>query len=168
MFNIHVDYGELSTFVANLRGMKLRLEDYTKPLQAIKKYQIRRWAKNFTSEGGIYGAWAPLAAYTNDERESEGYPREHPILRRSGKLLGWVDTHNKLGKVSADAVYWEFHASGAKDGSYAVFHDGGFFSTKFGVPVPSRVIWDVNSDDEDGNEKRVANYVEQVLQDYFT
>lgn len=42
------------------------------------------FALAFDTESDGDRPWAPLADRTNDEREALGYPREHPILVRSG------------------------------------------------------------------------------------
>ena len=41
---------------------------------------------NFDSEGGMVGGWKDLKEYTNIVREQQGFPAEHPILRRDGAL----------------------------------------------------------------------------------
>lgn len=45
-------------------------------------------ADTFRSEGAANagGVWPPLAPRTNADRIRQGYPPEHPILRRSGDL----------------------------------------------------------------------------------
>lgn len=168
MLSVDVATTTLDQLIADMIEMRSKLEDRKKPLYAIKKYQLRRWAKNFDQEGKIYGAWRPLRLYTQIDRAFQGYAPAHPILQREGTLLSWVTQKNKEGKFAADAITWEFHANGAKDGSYAVFHDTGYFNRPFNTYVPPRVIWDVNAEDEDANEKRMANYVDSVLAQYFS
>jgi len=54
-------------------------------------YLARRAGERFQSEGDdVTGPWAPLKPATVQIRESQGYPGDHPINRRTGELEEWV------------------------------------------------------------------------------
>lgn len=50
------------------------------------------FTRNFRSEGGQVGGWAPLKASTRAERESLGLDGAHPILFRYGDLRTFTAT----------------------------------------------------------------------------
>jgi hypothetical protein len=136
------------------------------PLEKIKRRQNDVWMQNFAGGGGRYGGWAGLTSYTMRERGRLGYG-PGPTLVRSGRLMGWMQRENKAAKVAADSLLWSFHGSGAKDGSYAVFHSEGFYSTLFQRPVAARKIWDINADDEAMMEEEINHWVDDVVARYF-
>ena len=46
---------------------------------------------NFQTESSEEGPWQELAARTKEEREELGFPREHPILERTGSYrASWI------------------------------------------------------------------------------
>jgi len=48
--------------------------------------------KNFISEGMLAGGWPQLAESTVEDRRSQGFGGEHPILIRYGDLRDWTAT----------------------------------------------------------------------------
>lgn len=58
---------------------------------AVGPWLQKRAKERFSNEGDdASGAWAPLAPATVAIRESQQYPGEHPINRRTGELENWV------------------------------------------------------------------------------
>ena len=55
--------------------------------------------ENFATESGDGQAWQELARSTVEERESLGYPGEHPILIRSGDLFESATNPNDSGHI---------------------------------------------------------------------
>ena len=93
---------DLEDFLDRLENIPRRMADDDEPIRAA----IRRgFALNFDRESAGNGPrWAPLAEMTNDERERLGYPREHPILVRSGSYKASFVDDNAEGHVSAQGL----------------------------------------------------------------
>lgn len=54
-------------------------------------YLSKRAGERFAGEGDdVVGQWAPLKESTVGIRESQNFPGEHPINRRTGELENWV------------------------------------------------------------------------------
>lgn len=50
-----------------------------------------RAISRFRNEGDdVSGAWAPLKPYTVEQRESAGFPGEHPINHRTGEMERYI------------------------------------------------------------------------------
>jgi hypothetical protein len=103
--DIQVDKKEvdllLGAIESTLLGQNLfqYLRDYMMP------YMRQRTAQRFASEGDdASGKWAPLMEVTNDIREALGFPREHPINRRSGALENFLERGNIEFQMQADSA----------------------------------------------------------------
>jgi hypothetical protein len=158
--------------IANVRTSLLRarhsIENRTSVMQKIKRKQLRRWKTNFIGQGSEYGKWRALRPRTVAVRKSMGLGPT-PILIRGGSLLGWVNTHNSAGVVSSQAIHWEFHGkSGGAGGASAPFHSEGYFNVPAGVYVPPRIIWNLDATDRTNAERELEEYVDTVIQKYFS
>lgn len=100
-----------------------------------------RWgfAENFADErAGDLGNWEPLASRTIDERISQGYPGENPILVRSGdykeSFTNQSDPdHVELLEYSSDG--WDLFV-GSQDERVDILEDGGWNGAGFVPPRP--------------------------------
>lgn len=93
---------QLDEFLDMLENIPRRMAAEDEPIRAA----IRRgFALNFLRESAGNGPpWAALAESTNDERERLGYPREHPILVRSGAYKASFIDADADGHVSAQGL----------------------------------------------------------------
>lgn len=93
---------QLEEFLDRLENIPRRVAEQDDPIRAA----IRRgFALNFERESAGNGPrWSPLAEMTNDERERLGYPREHPILVRSGSYKASFVDADADGHVTAQGV----------------------------------------------------------------
>lgn len=166
MFTLAVDrqsiraLDKLSSDTAKFRD---DLADRSRPLKKVKRRQIARWQKHFRSEGGEYGRWKPLAPATVANRGGSA----HPILIQSGRMLGWVNTQNNAGIVSAQSVHWDFSGDGS-DGSYAVFHQTGSVNVPWRTTNPARKIWELDEQDESTAEEILQEYVDGIVRKYYS
>lgn len=89
------------TFYVDDRHVQRLLENVGDALDTVGMYTFlnasvgpwlrERAQERFANEGDdVVGQWAPLEAYTVQMRESQGYPGEHPINRRSGELENYI------------------------------------------------------------------------------
>lgn len=110
--------------------------------QQVGEALLQDFAKNFESEGGVFGAWskwAPLAASTQRERQRLGYGPDHPILQRTGRLYLGVTT-----KDAPDNVF-EVRDNGLTIGTttpYAGYHNSSGARTR----LPRRAIIALSAD----------------------
>ena len=90
---------QLDEFLDRLENIPRRMAAQDEPIRAA----IRRgFLLNFERESAGNGpGWAALAEATNDERQRLGYPREHPILVRSGSYKASFVDANAEGHVEA-------------------------------------------------------------------
>jgi len=158
---------EIDAFLRKAKKAQDQLEDLSKPLTKIKEQQTSRWAKNFTSEGGVYDRWAPLADWTLEERDSMGFG-SGPILVRNGTLLAHFVEQNEAGEVTNDAINWEMSNKGGSRGYAAatVSHHSGY-DTALGTHVPARKLWDLDEKDVQNAEKILEKYVDSIIKRYF-
>lgn len=93
---------QLDEFLDRLENIPRRMAGQDEPIRAA----IRRgFLLNFERESAGNGpGWAALADATNDERQRLGYPREHPILVRSGSYKASFVDANAEGHVEAQGV----------------------------------------------------------------
>ena len=93
---------QLDEFLDRLEHIPRRMAEQDEPIrEAIR----RGFALNFDRESAGNGPrWAPLSEATNDERERLGYPREHPILVRSGRDKASFVDPTADGHVEAQGV----------------------------------------------------------------
>ena len=152
------DQGTIKKTIAATRALKTQFRDRSAPLKRMRTYHKTRWIANINSEGGTYGAFAPLAPETVRKRRGSA----HPILRWDGKLLRWVGTAAQAGEVSRETLTWDFSWSGGRDGSYAVLHSEGYEHT------PARVVFDTNGDDEEHDVELIEEWVDRLLAKYYS
>lgn len=94
----------------------------------------------FATEGGSTGEpWAPLKPATQRDREREGYPGAHPILRRSGRL----ERSLMLGSESIVVEAPRYLALGSEV-EYFVFHQ----STRPRKKLPRRAVINLTEDNK--------------------
>ena len=146
---------------------EVALRNRTKPLERIKKRQIRRWVQNFHSEGGEYGVWSPLRPWTMGSRQALGYGASGPKLVRTGALLGFFNKENQAGVVNAENISWLIQGDGS-GGSYAVFHQTGYYNYLTGGFVPARKMWELDEKDADVVEEEMKRYVDQIIKQYYS
>ena len=171
----------LASWIYRLEAARAEIYDRSQPFDEIKQRQIKRWETNFDSEGGIYGEWPPLDAWhfdaeegewhlgwTGRDRQAMGLDPEGPMLiRTEGTFRSFVE-QNENGKVSENAVFWSFRntGGGVRGGAYPVSHHVGYL-TALGTYVPSRVLWDLDEEDEDFADDMLERHVEAVVRRYF-
>ena len=168
MITIKVDVKGLDAAIKRMEKGRDKLDDLKEPLDTIKTKQTRRWAQNFTSEGGIYDKWAPLSPeWTIPERKAQGYGAG-PILIRQGTLLAHFVEQNEAGEVTNDAINWTMTNKGGDRGyaaSTVSMHTG--YTTALNTVVPARKLWDLDETDQRNAEKELEKYVERVIKRYF-
>lgn len=171
----------LTRLIGNLARADAALHDQSAPLTKIKKRQIKRWATNFTEEGGIYETWPPIAAYgvnkdgeevlgwTGRDRVAMGLAPDHEILVRSEGTFASFVTQNEAGEVGNSAVDWTFRntGGGARGGAYPVSHHTGY-TTALGSYVPARKLWDLDEEDADEALEITEQYINKVIRTYFS
>ena len=148
------------------------LENREAAMQEIKKHMTDRWKVNFTSEGEIYGKWKGLSTtWTIPDRMDKGYG-SGPILVRTGRLFQSFVTANDAGEVTNQAITWNFMNTGNRGGETG---EGWFVAQHLGYPnprtghqpIPPRVLWDINEDDENAIQEIMDNYVNSIIQKYM-
>lgn len=152
---------DIENLIRSTRAFDTKVKDRSDVLKKAKRRQISRWQANFSSEGGIYGAWPALASSTVANRVSQGFGGTGPMLVRTGRLMSWVEAANQNTKDSNQAIQWNFAWSGGRDGSVAALHSQGYSN------VPSRLIWDLNADDRKDLENMVDDWVDKIIAKYF-
>lgn len=110
-------------------------------IDARDKVMIPSIKKTFQVEGARRPKkWVPLASYTLDVRQREGYP-SGPILQRSGKLFRAAKMRARWslkGLKTGDAVmeYGNFKQPVSK---YAIIHQAGYESSAVGGGYAKRI-----------------------------
>lgn len=148
-----------ATAITNARA---DLKDRSEPLKKAHDYMQKRWVENIQLQGQHYGGFAPLRPNTVARRGSSS-----PILIHRGKMLRWVADAGGSGKISPQAVNWEFAFSGKGDGSQAVLHTTGYFNVPYQTFVTSRVVFDTNAEDEEKVAKLMESHINTVVRKYF-
>ena len=155
-----------------LMKIKNALENREAVMQQIKGHMIERWATNLTSEGAIYGKWKSLSnTWTIPDRLDKGFGAG-PILVRSGRLFTSFMNANKAGEITNQAVTWNFtntggHGSETGEGWFVAHHLGYPNPLPNHGPIPPRILWDVNADDEAAIQEILDNYVTEVVNKYL-
>jgi len=89
--DISIDDREVLLFLQAIRGVLSGFSLHYFLRDEGMKYLRRRAQERFDSEGDdASGAWLPLSAATVEIRESEGFPGEGPINRRTGELERYI------------------------------------------------------------------------------
>ncbi|MCK5020755.1 MAG: hypothetical protein KAS32_27285 [Candidatus Peribacteraceae bacterium] len=92
-----------------------KVSDFKVPLWKASKLILNDVERNFATEGGLVGGWAPLAASTVAGRLREGYGGAHPILQRTGALRKsfYAYADSKKAIITSKSPYFGFHQSRA-------------------------------------------------------
>lgn len=160
-----------SRFVAEVSGPK-------PPLIASKRVALI-WSKNFTEEGSLVGGWDGLGERTQDIRESQGFGREHPIMRRDGALFdvaiagfmqqrtgagtwAWTASDNYSGKPTTASLTITDGKARAVVTGWKVTNQWGF--TSRGRKTPARPFWFVNPMVEQHARDGVRSFVNREAQ----
>lgn len=149
---------------AAVRRTMLALENRTKPLQKIKRYQTKQWEANFTSTGGIYGKWPPHSPNTRGAKK---------LLYRTGNMFASIKDQQNKGMVSSDGIFWSFTNPGPRspNGSWPLVHHFGadIVQPRMNrtISIPARKIWDFNQSDADNAGRIMDQWVEEVVRTHF-
>lgn len=89
--------GQFATFGQRIQTMRPAWED-------VGNLLLADFAQQFASEGAYLGPqiaplWKPLAPSTVRDRLAKGFGGEHPILQRTGQLLGSVSERGAAGNI---------------------------------------------------------------------
>jgi hypothetical protein len=173
MLRVRVQAGtirQLENLKRSANAFKRQIEDRENPLKKIKRRQIMRWAQNFSSEGGIYGDWPALSdTWTIPEREDQGYGAG-PKLFRVGTLFTHFTDQNEDGTVDNQAVQWNFSNMGGPRGfaGSTVSHHTGYPNPIPGrAAIPSRILWDLDPDDDEAAHDIMEDWIDRVVARYF-
>jgi len=90
-----------------------KVSNFKKPLWNSAKLILQDVERNFMTEGGLVGGWAPLSESTIKQRERLGFGGAHPILQRTGALrrsfYSYVDS--KMAMITSKSPYFVYHQS---------------------------------------------------------
>lgn len=140
-----------------MKRLNETLHDRTQPMNELKTYAVLRWRDNFESLGGIYGKWAPLSPRSWRRGNNHG----GVPLHLTGALFFNVMSQSNQGKVSKTKVTWAFRNGPP---SYPLSHQFGWNPY---FPQPSRVIWDLNAEDEAHAHRVLEAWVDQQVRRIF-
>jgi len=92
-----------------------KVSNFKEPLWKSSKLILNDVERNFATEGGLAGGWAPLAPSTVAGRIRAGFGGEHPILQRTGALKRSFYSHvdSRKAVVTSRSPYFGFHQSRA-------------------------------------------------------
>ena len=157
---------------SNVRQMNERLENRTEPMQKIKSRQIKRWQKNFFSQGGEYQSWAPLRPFTVRRRIGGA---DIPLIETGG-LLTHFTRLNANGEVTNDAVNWNMTNAGGFGGAAHILEQHFGINPNKGKPmgpgvqmgpVPPRTLWDMDDRDDEENMDILDQWATRIIDQYF-
>jgi phage gpG-like protein len=156
---------EANRLLKEVTTIKDRLHDRSEPLRKVKRKQVTRWARNFDSEGRIYGAWPALSPTWTIPARLEAGHGAGPILVREGALRTHFVNSNEKGEVDNQAIHWDFRNQA---GAYIVSHHTGYPNPiPNRRPIPARPLWDLDPEDEDSARKVMDEWVDRILARYF-
>ncbi len=90
---VDVDHRESDLLLRAIEQTLMGFNLFRYLVDHMQPYIRARTAARFRGEGDdASGAWAPLLEVTNDIRDHYGFPREHPINRRTGELEAFMLT----------------------------------------------------------------------------
>lgn len=139
----------------------------------LENRQVRRWMKNYNSEGAEYGQkWAkyvkPKSTWDTQYRLNPRY-NIGSTLNRTGTQKG---QHSSQMRESASSysiavgeglgVSWKF-SNDIASGYYAVSHHTGYTFGKKNSEVPARQIWDLDQKDETNAYKLFSKWAHDKL-----
>ena len=167
---IEITLGKTLQTIENLRrsaqAFLHAMQDRREVLEKIKRRQISRWARNFDTQGSIYGPWPALSpSWTIPERRSEGYGAG-PKLIRDGYLRAHFVRSNNEGQVTNQAVQWNFQNK--YDAWIVTHHEGMPNPLPNRKPIPARPLWDLDPEDEDAMVKIMDDWVDDIVKRYFS
>lgn len=114
-------------------------------------WQQAEISARFADERDPSGAtWQPLSFAAQEDRESQGFDREHPILKRTGELQTWLESSNDVTTLPIGAQI-EFPGEAGSDEArekYVVNQTGTMSGNHhFGWRVPARAMLGFNEGD---------------------
>lgn len=156
MISINISAEGLDSFIRGLNDFSRQLRNRSEILRKVKSDQVRRWSANFLSEGAEYGKhWEPTSEHT------VGYSGR--TLYQTGGTYRYFMSLNNAGQVDNDDIEWEFYnAMNGRGGQYPVSHHEGY--SLGSSRVPSRMLWDLDPEDEDRIEQGIGRWVLQVAE----
>lgn len=123
------------------------------------------WRANFVGEGSMHGRWQALADNTVRIRESLGFPGDHPILQRTGKLLQvgveFFEKANTGDSASATGISASLSGSGSEvelsiAGRKVANQNGG-------GRLPARPFWVTATVHESAASEALQKWLEEKL-----
>ena len=162
MITIRVVTHGLDHVIKGVSAFIREMDNRKEVLQDIKEQQIERWATNFESEGGEYDKWPESAMATQEYRTEEGMAPQ-PTLQRDGSLMTHFLAENQAGKVTNNAVNWEF--TNSPPGGSTVSHHTGYVLNQ--STIPARVLWDLDRKDEDRGQMEIEEWLGGLVAKYF-
>lgn len=111
-------------------------------------YLQERAKRRFRNEGDdVSGPWVPLSSTTNAFREAAGYPPDHPINHRTGRLENYI-TNTKVGArpTSSGGAMLTFPANPPRGETAAKVKTAQF--GKFTPRTPPRPVLGINEVDQ--------------------
>lgn len=164
MISFEIDMSDVQEAIRKVQLLKSRLNDRTEPLREIKSEQNKRWDANFTVQGRLYSPWAPLTAFSARDKAAKGFGAM-PLLVRTGRMSSWVHAEQEKANVGMKTLTWNFVGTGAKDGSYAVFHSAGYYNTWGKRFIDPRVIWDLDGRDEANAVNTLDEWIDRQVKE---
>ena len=101
-FDVEVDDSDVQKMLARFDAVLIPTN-----LAQFLRYVADPWftgraISRFRNEGDdVSGAWAPLKPYTVQQRESAGFPGEHPINHRTGEMERYIAQGSRTFMVAA-------------------------------------------------------------------
>lgn len=169
MIKIRIEYTGLNEIISGLNGFIRDLRNRKELMDKLKETQVERWQANFESRGGEYEEWQETSPEYQAVRVAEGFSPT-PTLERSGRLLTHFTSQNEAGKTNNSAVRWEFfNRVAGRRGAYTVSHHTGYQLGKGARkhPVPARVLWDLDNQDEDRGATEIENWIDELAARHF-
>lgn len=157
---INVSTGTIQQLDRRYRGVReaiKNLDDRHKLLEEIKQGQVDRWAQDFMSGGDP--EWTPTSPSQKERRVKQGFSPT-PTLIRSGATMAHFFSQNEEGNVGAASITWSFSN---RKGAYTVSHHTGYGLGR--STIPSRMLWNLDSEDQDIIAEQIEEFVEAQLDD---
>lgn len=178
VFTLKVDrqtYQDLAKEKRRIQRMQNELSNRQPLLRKMHDKQYKKWEANFVAEGGSYNIWSPLAEFTNNDRESQGYAREHPMLVRSGGLISYFLERADSPKYKANSMEWSFQTG--VDGTWMFTHQFGMRNPIAGRnDIPARKMvysarknsLGLSPDEQDEMVDLTDEWVDRIVARYYS
>lgn len=153
-------------FKSRIGSAQNRLSDRTPVHRSLyNEWFNYRWILNFKESGRLYTRWEPLAEWTQEDRRKKGYGADRPKLEREGWLFSdFTEQISDNATVTAEMTNWDFVNNPPH---YALSHHVGFENPiPTASPVPARILWDINREDQREVKDRFLKYIINVLSKY--